>query len=87
MLTRLFYSVMVLSMAVFFWGCTPVSDSGESGNKGDLLVVFLVRHAEKVDQSMDPDLSEDGYLRAEALALALADANIEQVHSSGLYTR
>ena len=64
MLTRLFYSVMVLSMAVFLWGCTPVSDSGESGNKGDLLVVFLVRHAEKVDQSMDPDLSDDGYLRA-----------------------
>ncbi len=83
MLTRLFYSVMVLSMAVFFWGCTPVSDNGESGNKGDLLVVFLVRHAEKVDQSMDPDLSEDGYLRAEELAMTLADANIEQVHSSG----
>jgi len=83
MLTRLFYSVAILTMTVLLWGCIPVSENGESGKKGDILVVFLVRHAEKVDESIDPDLSEDGYLRAKELARTLADASIEQVHSSG----
>jgi|GEM_PF-2331648 len=46
------------------------------------LKVFLVRHAEKVDQSRDPDLSEAGYQRAAALADVLRSANIEYVHSS-----
>ena len=44
--------------------------------------MFLVRHAEKVDQSKDPDLSPDGYRRAEELACVLADADIEHIHSS-----
>ncbi|MBX2820765.1 MAG: histidine phosphatase family protein [Rhodothermaceae bacterium] len=46
------------------------------------LKVFLVRHAEKVDQSRDSDLSEAGYQRAESLADVLRSANIEHVHSS-----
>ena len=46
------------------------------------LKVFLVRHAEKVDQSRDPDLSEAGYRRAATLADMLRSANIEHVHSS-----
>lgn len=45
-------------------------------------VVFLVRHAEKVDASRDPQLSMAGHQRAEALAVTLRDANIEQIHSS-----
>ena len=36
--------------------------------------VILVRHAEKVDQSADPVLSEAGQARAAALATSLADA-------------
>lgn len=35
--------------------------------------VFLVRHAEKADQSADPDLSAVGQARAEALAGRFAD--------------
>lgn len=46
------------------------------------LVVFLVRHAEKVDASSDPELSEAGIRRATELAAALRDAGIEHVHSS-----
>jgi len=82
MKTRLCLNVMILSALVFLMGCTPVSDRGTSGNEGGPLVVFLVRHAEKVDQSKDPDLSGDGYLRAGELASTLADAKIEYVHSS-----
>jgi len=73
MATRVCLKLMILSMGVFLWGCTPASDH---------LVVFLVRHAEKVDQSRNPDLSEDGYLRAGELARTLADAGIERIHST-----
>ena len=66
--------VLILSVLLFLLGCTPM--------ERDLLQVYLVRHAEKVDQSKDPDLSGDGYLRAGELARTLADAKIEYVHSS-----
>ena len=46
------------------------------------LLVFLVRHAEKVDDSQDPELSEAGRERAATLAEALRSADIEYVHSS-----
>lgn len=46
------------------------------------LKVFLVRHAEKVDQSEDPDLSEQGYQRASTLAAMLQSTKITQIHSS-----
>ena len=46
------------------------------------LVVFLVRHAEKVDSSADPELSPEGVQRAADLAATLADAGVERIHSS-----
>ena len=46
------------------------------------LVVFFVRHAEKVDTSADPELSAAGKERAKQLANALRDAELEHVHSS-----
>jgi len=82
MIARKMINVILLSMAVFLWGCTSGTGSGESGSKEKQLIVFLVRHAEKVDHSRDADLSEDGYLRAGELARTLADAGIEYIHSS-----
>jgi probable phosphoglycerate mutase len=46
------------------------------------LVVFLVRHAEKVDASENSNLSTAGIARAAALATTLHDAGIEHVHST-----
>jgi len=73
---------LIISMGILLWGCTPAPKGGEDSAESSSLVVFLVRHAEKVDQSRDPDLSEEGYARAQALAKALADAGLERVFSS-----
>ena len=46
--------------------------------------VILVRHAEKVDASADPALSEAGQRRAMDLAVALSDADLTHVFTSPL---
>jgi len=82
MKARLFYHVLVLSLGLFLSGCSSSVGDGESGNKEEQLVIFLVRHAEKIDHSKDPDLSMAGYQRAKVLAGTLTDAKIEYIHSS-----
>lgn len=69
----------VLSFLLLASGFSLVSCKPEVNGP---LTVILVRHAEKVDHSKDPDLSREGYLRAEALAYTLQDAEIQRVHSS-----
>jgi len=44
--------------------------------------IFVVRHAEKADATKDPDLSEAGRARAEALAKTLKDANITAIYAT-----
>lgn len=44
--------------------------------------VIVVRHAEKVDDSRDPALSDAGAARAEALAEALEHAGLDAVYAS-----
>ncbi len=62
-----------------FMGC-QLSASVTSATEP--FVVFLVRHAEKVDASRDPELSAAGKQRAEQLADTLRDANVNYVHST-----
>jgi len=45
-------------------------------------VIVLVRHAEKVDDSRDPELSEAGRIRTRRLAELLADSGVEAVYST-----
>lgn len=40
-------------------------------------LIYLVRHAEKVDESRDPDLNKTGHERAEALAQFLSKVPID----------
>lgn len=75
-------SLLILTLGLFLGACTSPSGGGGAQEEENSLVVFLVRHAEKVDHSRDPDLSPEGYLRADALAMTLSDAEIEYVHSS-----
>ena len=43
---------------------------------------YLVRHAEKVDESRDPPLSEPGLARANALKDSLMGAGIDQLYAT-----
>ena len=46
------------------------------------LIVFLVRHGEKMHTGKDPDLSDAGRKRARKLAKTLRSAEIDYIHSS-----
>jgi len=49
---------------------------------GDPLVVFLVRHAEKVENGHDPKLSSTGRRRAVELVRTLRDSGLQYVYST-----
>jgi broad specificity phosphatase PhoE len=51
-------------------------------SRDSTVVIYVVRHAEKVDDSQDPQLSEAGKQRAERLADLLQDAGITVVWST-----
>jgi phosphohistidine phosphatase SixA len=47
-------------------------------------VVYLVRHAEKLDDSSDPPLTAAGRVRAELLSELLRDAGLTHIHTTDL---
>ncbi|MDJ0838316.1 MAG: phosphoglycerate mutase family protein [Acidobacteriota bacterium] len=49
---------------------------------GEPTMVYLVRHAEKVDESRDPDLSQAGLRRSEALAAFLEKVSFDAVYAT-----
>jgi len=50
----------------------------------EITTFILLRHAEKVDNSSDPDLSIKGYERAERLASMLSKTEIAAIYSTNL---
>ena len=71
--------ISVLGIVVFLIGCGSAADSGV-GSEGS--VIFLVRHAEKIDDSDSSPLTEQGQLRAEKLADLLRDSGVQTIYSS-----
>lgn len=74
------YFALIIT-ALFLYACDSGAVAKDDLNK-EPLVVFLVRHAEKIDNSRDPELSEEGKERALILANTLKDSGIEYIHSS-----
>ena len=66
---------VIVSLALMM--IPPVGQAAE----GETLI-FLIRHAEKVDESRDPELSEAGIQRSGELAQVLRDAGIQRIHST-----
>ena len=44
--------------------------------------IILVRHAEKIDNSRDPELSESGKKRSQLLARMLAESGVSEIYST-----
>ena len=60
-------------------GCAmPVRDA----DKASTTTFFIVRHAEKVDASRDPDLSAAGHARAQALATRLDGRDLAALYAT-----
>lgn len=63
--------------------CAAPTSDAPSNDSATPTVVFLVRHAEKVeDGSSDPALTEQGVARSAALARLLADAGLDGIYST-----
>jgi hypothetical protein len=74
-----FSYIAILAFTFSFTSCKPAPDTAADVPES---VFFLVRHAEKVDDSEDPPLSEVGHQRAQTLVSLLRDARIERIYSS-----
>ena len=88
-MTRLVLStstVRALAALVTFLVATEVARPAPAAAQASdgSVVVFLVRHAEKVDDSADSPLNEVGHERVERLRALLADVNFTHVHSTDL---
>lgn len=73
--------LVIFTLALLGLSACQSSDMVEV-NSQEPVQIFLVRHAEKMKDRQDPDLTEAGHARAESLARILADANITDIHSS-----
>jgi len=82
MKTRTLTAIAAVLLSITLIGSATAADPVPPAVESKPLVVFLVRHAEKVDAGRDPELSAAGHERAAALAGALRSAEIRYVHSS-----
>lgn len=70
-------SLVFLALCLFIACASPDAPAVDAAPEAT--TVYLVRHAEKVDESEDPSLSEIGMARAQALADSLAPGGIDAI--------
>jgi broad specificity phosphatase PhoE len=72
--------ILLASTAVADMGCAPSTPDRGAQEQSAPAIVLLVRHGEKAPQpGNDQPLSDDGVVRAAALASALRDAGVTRV--------
>ncbi len=69
-------------LAIAFLSCSSNNDPQPEENPPVQTVIYLIRHAEKADNSANPNLSEAGLQRAQAWAAMLQDVPFEAVYST-----
>jgi phosphohistidine phosphatase SixA len=79
---RVLRSVAFAAMMFTSAAAPAASQALHSPDGSNATVVYLVRHAEKVDDSRDPELSALGHERAAELARLLGDAGVDRVLST-----
>ncbi|WP_404407408.1 histidine phosphatase family protein [Pseudidiomarina marina] len=62
--------------------CILVYGGNAMANSADIFTVYVARHAEKVPDQADPQLSEKGRARAKNLALLLQHTDLEQIYAT-----
>ncbi len=77
-----FLSLLTTLLLLFSPVQTDVTTTIPNGSDGDVTTFIVVRHAEKVDSSTDPDLSKAGFERADRLAAVLQYMQIDGLHST-----
>lgn len=73
--------LLILLSCFFLCDCGTANDAHELDTRKGT-TVYLVRHAEKVDASADPVLSEAGEERALELAEVLGSVGIDYIHTT-----
>jgi broad specificity phosphatase PhoE len=68
---------MTKRLGFYFWRLSAFLSTATAQS-----TIFIVRHAEKADATKDPDLSEAGRARAEAIVKTLRDANITEIYAT-----
>ena len=76
-----FFSILFISIC--FVGQLEAQDNRSAGaTENATTTVFLVRHAEKIDESSDPELTPAGKERAQELAYVLSNVKLDAVYDT-----
>ena len=77
-----FVIITLTVLVVSFIACKPTVKLSTSSTTTGSSTIYLVRHAEKMSEGDDPDLTKDGRKRAKELAKVIQDVTLHAVYSS-----